>query len=890
MTTRNLDALFNPRSVAVIGASAREGAVGRVIFENLLTGFQGPVMAVNPHERFVLGQPAYADVGHLPQTPDLAVVITPPETVPGIIAELAARGTRGACVITAGFSGNPQALARRQAMLDAARPALLRILGPNCVGLQVPAIGLNGSFANGSATAGSLALVSQSGAVITTVLDWAQSRGIGFSHVVSLGDMADVDFGDMLDYLATSQDTTAILLYIEAVTNARKFMSAARAAARLKPVVVVKAGRHEAGARAAASHTGALAGSDAVYDAAFRRAGMLRVITLDELFEAVESLACARLPGGNRLAIVTNGGGLGVLAADALADAGGRLAELSPAVMEQLNSVLPATWSHGNPIDLIGDATDTRYAQTLDALASGPPADGLLVLHCPTAVTDPTSIARTVIETLPSRSVQTVMTSWIGGDSMRDARTLFQQRGIATFFTPEDAVRAFMHLANYQRNQQLLRHAPPSLPTGSPVDTTTARRLIDEALNAGTTWLDEHASKSLLAAYGIPVATTRVAASASEAGEIAAALGGRVVIKILSPDILHKTDVGGVALDIPAEAAGDEASAMLARVKSARPDATIKGFTVQTMVHRPHAVELLVGMLDDAQFGPALMFGHGGTAVEVINDKAMGLPPLNLELAADMIAHTRVSRLLAGYRDIPPADTAAAALALVRFSQLICDLPEIAEMEINPLLADANGIVALDARVRIARPDAGGDTRLCIRPYPSQLERTLTLDGGERVLVRPVLPEDEPAVATFLAAGTPGTGAFTDLDFPPGEDRLSAARLTQVDYDRQMVWVVTEPGTPGHTPVHGLLRLMEDPNRERANFSCLLLPGAEDAQRMQRLLTLVIDYAQQRQVRDLQASLRSTSSPAANLCTELGCRLTARDDGSILARLSPVSD
>ncbi|MEZ5596440.1 MAG: acetate--CoA ligase family protein [Pseudomonadales bacterium] len=345
-----------------------------------------------------------------------------------------------------------------------------------------------------------------------------------------------------------------------------------------------------------------------------------------------------------------------------------------------------------------------------------------------------------------------------------------------------------------------------------------------------------------------------------------------------------------MSLDIPAEAAGDEASAMLARVKSARPGATIKGFTVQTMVHRPHAVELLVGMLDDAQFGPALMFGHGGTAVEVINDKAMGLPPLNLELAADMIAHTRVSRLLAGYRDIPPADTAAVALALVRFSQLICDLPEIAEMEINPLLADANGIVALDARVRIARPDAGGDTRLCIRPYPSQLERTLTLDGGERVLVRPVLPEDEPAVATFLAAGTPGTGAFTDLDFPPGEDRLSAARLTQVDYDRQMVWVVTEPGTPGHTPVHGLLRLMEDPNRERANFSCLLLPGAEDAQRMQRLLTLVIDYAQQRQVRDLQASLRSASSPAANLCAELGCRLTARDDGSILARLSPVSD
>ncbi|MGE5147101.1 MAG: acetate--CoA ligase family protein, partial [Candidatus Eiseniibacteriota bacterium] len=603
MTVRNLDRIFHPASIAVLGASTEPGSIGQVLVRNLITGgFKGPVMPVNPRHLAVEGILTYKDVAALPVTPDLAVIATPPATVPGLIAELGRRGTKAAVVITAGFGegGKEEGERLRQAVLDAAQPHLLRVVGPNCVGVMAPAIGLNASFAHISPKSGPIAFVAQSGAILTAVLDWAAGRGIGFSHMVSVGDMIDVDFGDLLDYLALDGNTTAIMLYIEAVTNARKFMSAARAAARAKPVIVIKAGRHAEGAKAAHSHTGALAGADAVYDAAFRRAGMLRVYDLDELFDAVETLAYARAVRGNRLAIITNGGGIGVLATDSLVDRGGHLAELMPQTIEKLNAVLPRTWSGGNPVDIIGDAPGKRYAAAIEAVAADANVDGILALNCPTAITSGIDAAEAVIATGVHKR-RMVMTSWVGHLEAEPVRVRFGEAGIPTFDTPNQAVRAFMHLADYRRNQEALMEAPPSLPELFTPDTKAARAVIAPALAEGRSVLTEPEAKALLAAYGVPVARTLTAATPEAAAEAARQIGGPVALKILSPDITHKSDAGGVILDLETPAAvAEEARAMNQRIAKALPTARLAGFTVGEMVRRPGAHELIIGLSEDS--------------------------------------------------------------------------------------------------------------------------------------------------------------------------------------------------------------------------------------------------------------------------------------------------
>ena len=736
MTVRNLDRIFHPGSVAVLGASTEPGSIGQVLVRNLITGgFKGPVMPVNPRHQAVEGILTYKDAASLPVVPDLAVIATPPATVPGLIAELGQRGTRAAVVITAGFGegGKAEGERLRQAMLDAARPHLLRIVGPNCVGVMVPEIGLNASFAHISPKAGPIAFVAQSGAMLTAVLDWAAGRGIGFSHMVSVGDMTDVDFGDLLDYLALDGNTTAILLYVEAITHARKFMSAARAAARAKPVIVIKAGRHAEGAKAAHSHTGALAGADAVYDAAFRRAGMLRVYDLDELFDAVETLAYARTVRGNRLAIITNGGGIGVLATDSLIDYGGHLAELAPATIDKLNAVLPRTWSGGNPVDIIGDAPGTRYAAALEAVAADPGVDGILALNCPTAITSGIDAAEAVIATGVHKR-RMVMTSWVGHLEAAPVRRRFAEAAIPTFETPNQAVRAFMHLADYRRNQEALMEAPPSLPELFTPDVAAARAVLAPALAEGRTVLTEPEAKAVLAAYGIPVARTLTATTPEAAAEAARQIAGPVALKILSPDITHKSDVGGVILDLETPAAvAEEARAMNQRIAKALPKARLAGFTVGEMVRRPGAHELIIGLGEDAQFGPVVLFGQGGTAVEVIGDRALTLPPLNLKLARDVINETRIARQLKGYRDRPPAALDDIALTLVKVAQLAADIGEVAELDINPLLADDQGVVALDARVAL-KPRAAGEAerRFAIRPYPRELEEDVSLRQGRR--------------------------------------------------------------------------------------------------------------------------------------------------------------
>ncbi|MDP3086384.1 MAG: acetate--CoA ligase family protein, partial [Rubrivivax sp.] len=647
MSIRHLDSLFEPRSVAVFGASDRPASVGSTVWRNLRQGgFDGPCYAVNPKHEQVGGEPAYADVDSLPQAPDLAIICTPAASVAGLIDALGARGTRAAIVLSAGLAG-----AQKQAMLTAARRHLLRILGPNCLGLLAPHRGLNASFAHVGALPGSLAFVSQSGALVTAMLDWAHGRGIGFSQFVSLGEHADVDFGDMLDYLASDPKTRAILLYIESIEAPRKFMSAARAAARNKPVIVVKAGRSAQGQQAAASHTGALAGSDIVFDAAIRRAGMLRVDTLQDLFAAAETLGHFR-PGRrgpegtalDSLTLLTNGGGAGVLAADAAAAAGLALAELTPATTAALDAVLPPHWSHANPVDIIGDAPVTRYVQALQALLADPGTGTVLFMHAPTAIVPSAVIAAALVPLLRD-SPPRLLSCWLGDAAVADARRQFQDAGIPCHDTPEEAVRAVAMLATYQRNQQQLMEAPPALPADAAApDLGAVRRIVAEALASGHELLTEPQAKALLQAAGVPIVETRVVGPQPAAAVAAAtAIGYPVVLKILSPQISHKSDVGGVALNL-ADAAVVQAAAtaMLERVATLRPEATIDGFTVQAMVRRAQALELIVGASIDPLFGPVILFGQGGTAVEVVADRAVALPPLNAPLARALIARTRV--------------------------------------------------------------------------------------------------------------------------------------------------------------------------------------------------------------------------------------------------------
>jgi acetyltransferase len=875
VTIRNLDYLFKPRSIALIGASKTPSSVGAVLARNLFKGgFDGPIMPVNPKHQAIEGVLAYPNIQSLPISPDLAVISTPPEVVPGLIAELGQCGTRAAVVITAGFGESSEVHGKelQQALLEVAKPYLLRIIGPNCLGILVPGIGLNASFSHLAPAPGPLAFVAQSGAIVTSVVDWAHRRNIGFSHLVSLGDMSDVDFGDMLDYFANDRGTKAILLYIEAVTYTRKFMSAARAAARMKPVIAVKAGRYAESARAAASHTGALAGSDAVYDAAFRRAGMLRVYNLEQLFEAVGILAMATPPKGPRLAILTNGGGIGVLATDALIEEDGELAELAPETLERLNQVLPRTWSHGNPVDIIGDAPASRYATALEPLLEDPGVDAILVLNCPTAVTSSTEAAQAVIETLGDRRQPLLLASWVGDGAAEPARRLFAEHGIPNYATPDQAVRAFMYMVRYRRNQELLLETPPSIPEEFTPDLRRARAPIERALAEDRSWLSEPEAKEVLSAYGVPVVPTRTASTPKEAARIAAGLGGMVALKILSPDVLHKSDLGGVALGLAGPAAVESAAqGILERIRTAQPMARLEGFSVQPMVYRPGAYELIVGITEDAQFGPVILFGQGGTAVEVVNDKALGLPPLNMHLARELMSRTRIYRLLQGYRGMAAANLEAIALTLMRVAQIAIDFAEVTELDVNPLLADAYGVVALDARIKVARAKGAPTERLAIRPYPKELEEEVILGDGRHLLLRPILPEDEPGLqASFFAKLTLEELRLRFLAPIKIITHVMAARFTQIDYDREMVLVLTEWGIPGKTEIYAVVQISADPNNERAEFALIVRGDMTRRGIGTHVMGRIIDYARWRGIREIFGDVLQENTVMRKLCQRFG--------------------
>ena len=873
MSVRNLDKLFAPRSVALIGATPRPGSVGAVVARNLRrAGFAGELMLVNPHYDTIDGLTVHPNVASLPRAPDLGVIVTPAETVPCLIHELAARGTRAAVIITAGFGELGQrGQTLQQATLDAAKPHFLRIVGPNCVGIMLPRLGLDATFSHLAPPAGDIAFLSQSGAMITAMLDWAVPHGIGFSHVVSLGDMADVDFGDMLDYLAADPHTRAILLYAEGITHGRKFMSAARAASRIKPVLVLKAGRSQAGARAATSHTGVLAGADAVYDAVFRRAGMLRVRTMAELFDAAETLALTHEQVGERLAILTNGGGAGVLATDALVAARGQLAALSQTTVADLNRQLPATWSHGNPVDIIGDASGKRYGDALTTLIGDSEIDAILVLNCPTALAQPEDTARAVIDTVAGAEPaalrgRNVITAWLGEYSARTARQLFADARIATYETPDSAVTGFLHRVHHRRNQELLMETPPARLDMFEPDRVTVRRLIATALAAGKSWLDPEETSAILAAYGLPIVANHFAADPDQAASLAAKVGFPIALKIRSADITHKSDVGGVALNLGnTDRVRREAEGMLRRVKAAHPEARLDGFLVQPMVRRPSAVELLVGLVEDAVFGPLVAFGQGGTAVEIMRDTSLELPPLNALLARRLMARTRVWQLVQGYRGKPPANIEAIVEMLIRLGQLAADQAEIRELDINPLLADAAGIIAVDARLRIAVAQSPGSARLAIAPYPKELGSAERLRDGTVLRLRPLRPEDEPMLhdlAAHMSHEDLRLRFFTPVQ---GLTHVVAARLSQLDYDRELALLAEGDGM-----ALGVVHFFADPDKLRAEYAIAVRSDWKGRGVGFLLMNRLIHIARQRGIGELVGEVLRENQPMLQMCRELG--------------------
>lgn len=889
MTIRNLDKLFAPASVAVIGASERPGSIGSVLTRNLVDGgFAGPVWGVNPrHGGTVQGIPCFASVAALPAAPDLAIIVTPVAAAPQLVAELGARGTRAAVVISATRedAGGQEIKA---AILAAARPYTMRIVGPNCLGVMVPAIGLNASFAHLPPIRGRLAFVTQSGAIVTSMIDWAQPRDIGFSHVVSLGDMSDVDIGDMLDFLANDAGTDAILLYIEGISGARKFVSAARAAARTKPVIVVKGGRFAAGARAAATHTGAMMGRDEVYEAVFRRTGMVRVYTLAELFNAAETLSRVRRLRGERLAILTNGGGLAVLAADALASLEGTLATLQEGTVAALDALLPPNWSRSNPVDVIGDSPPARFAEAARIVAADRGVDALLLIHCPTAVCPGPDAARAVIEAFAGTRSPQLLTSWVGGATAGVARELFAAANVPTYPTPEQAIRGFMHAVNHARGQRILLETPELAPETRTPEIRAVAEILARARAAGREWLESVETRAVLKAYGFAVVEAEHVGTAAEAGAAAARIGAAVALKIASPDITHKTDVGGVVLDlIGAEATRAAAEAMEASIRARLPAARIEGFSVERMVHRPGAYELILGMSPDPQFGPVLVFGHGGTATETISDTALALPPLNLHLARSLISRTRIARLLGGARGLPGADLDAIALALVNLSQLVCDFTAIAELDINPLLADGQGVVVLDARIRLGESAAPVTDRLAIKPYPREMEEDVPLADGRVLWLRPVLPEDEPALQRAFHKLTPDEIYLRFFAPLKALTHAMATRFTQIDYDRQMVLILTEHGAPGTTEYYGSVNIVCDPDMQRAEYAILVRHDMTGMGLGGLLMRRIIAYARSRGIREIFGEVLSQNHGMLSLCQQLGFRLEANphDHSVVTVRL-----
>ena len=900
MSTYRFEALLAPSRIAVVGAGDRPGSVGRAIIDGLRAGgFTGDIVPVHPREVSVDGLACSPRLADMPQPPDLVLVATPPAAVPAIVEEAGRIGAAAAVILSAHLGhGEAAPVGAAQA---AARQHGLRLIGPDSIGLSVPARGLNATLLARPPKPGDIALISQSGTVASAIAEWGWRHGVGFSAVMTLGRSADIDIADCLDYFAEDYHTRAIVLSLHHVADARKFLTAARAAARAKPVVVLRTGRHEAPGRRPETHTGALARPGAVYEAAFRRAGLLAVDGLDAMFSAVETLGRQRPFPGNRLMIVSNGRGIGALAADHLTDRGGTLAAPAEATLESLAPVRHGR--HTNPLDLGIDAVPGDYVRALEPLLAGRDSDAIVAVHVPTARAGSRDVAETVAGTVAKARTagrrKPVFAVSIGEDEA--IRSIYAEAKIPLFATDADAVEGFLHLVRYREAQTDLMRTPDALPRDFSPDVAAARRIVDQALAEGRTWLDPHAVTELLTAYrivSVPVTLAPDPGGAAAAAWPLIAGGGTVALKLVSPDVVHKSEVGGVRLGLTSEADVREAAhAMIARVRELRPDARVAGFAVQPMVRRPQGRELIAGLAEDPVFGPVVVFGRGGTAVEVIDDRALALPPLDLALASELIGRTRVARRLEAYRDVPAADLQAIALLLVKLAQLAADLPAVRELDINPLLADADGAIALDARVRIApepprseRRRGNWHPRFAIRPYPSDWERRL--DVGERcVQVRPVRPDDEEMFRTFFAQVDPEDVRLRF--FAPVRDFSHAflARLTQLDYSRAIAFVAIDEAAEEGRRMLGAVRLHANANHDTGEFAILVRSDIKGTGLGVALMRMMIDWARAEGIGCVEGSVLAENRPMRAVCRHLGFEERPMpDDPSLVKATLRVGD
>jgi len=885
---RDLDVFFKPKAVAAIGATDRAGHVGRTMLWNLISSpFGGTVYPVNSKKSSVLGIKAYPNVRSLPEAPELAVIMTPAETVPGVIEECAQVGVKGAVVISAGFRESGQrGLELERQILSAARPAKMRVIGPNCLGVMCPVTGLNATFAHAIARPGNVALVSQSGAMCTAILDWSLREQIGFSAFISTGSMLDVGWGNLIDYLGDDPNTRSIVIYMESIGDARSFLSAAREVALNKPIIVIKAGRTEQAAKAAASHTGSMAGSDDVLDAAFRRVGVLRVNSIADIFYMTEVLANQPRPKGPKLAIVTNAGGPGVIATDALLTLGGELADLSTATVEALNRVLPPHWSHNNPVDIIGDAGPERYEQAVEIIAKDPNVDGLLVIMTPQGMTYPAVIAEKLTR-FAKLGQKPILASWMGGDEAALGEAVLNKAGIPTFPFPDTAVRAFHYMWRYSYNLRGL-YETPVLPDSDGIKPQAAAAVIESARADGRQILTEFESKQVLKAYGIPIVDTIVAASEDAAVQAAGDIGYPVVLKLNSLTITHKTDVGGVKLNLADEAAVREAfHSIEASVTEKAGREHFAGVTVQPMIST-EGYELILGSSIDAQFGPVLLFGAGGQLVEVFQDRALSLPPLNTTLARRFIEQTKIFKALKGVRGRKPVNIAALQELLVKFSRLVTEQRWIREIDINPLLASPERLIALDARVVVYGKDTQKSDlpRLAIRPYPIRYEKEIDAEDGSHVTIRPIRPEDEPLLVNFHHTLSERSVYMRYFHWMKLEQRTEHERLTRmcfIDYDRQMAFVAerTDPAL-GERQIVAVGRLVKCHTADEAELAVIVSDRFQRRGVGTEVVRQLVDFAREEKLERITATVLFENRPMQKIFEKLGFRLKQTSDSETL--------
>lgn len=879
-----LSTLFAPKSVAVFGASDRVDSVGQIVFKNMLeSGFKGTLYPINAKNTQVQGQRAYAAIADIAEPVELVVIATPPQTVPDIIEACGIHGVKAAVIITAGFGeAGAAGVALEKELIATALRYNIRLIGPNCLGIMRPSIGLNATFNKGGANIGNIAFVSQSGALCTAILDWAQSNDVGFSSVVSMGSSTDVDFGEILDYLVSDSDTHSILMYIEGIRNARSFMSALRAAARIKPVILVKVGRHAAGSKAAMSHTASLVGADDVFDAAVSRAGVVRVQTITQLFTAAKALSCGFRPVGNRLAIVTNGGGPGVMATDRVSDLGLTMAVLSDATIETLNQYLPPNWPHGNPVDIIGDAQADRYHHAVKACLEDDNVDGVLAILTPQAMTKPLESAQALIA-LSNTHSKPLLTCWMGESQVSEARHAFAAAHKPHFRTPEPAVEVFAHLSAYYRNQKLLMQMPGSFSHHVEPDVESARLIIEGAMQERRKVLTEMESKALLSAFHIPVARTMVARSPNEALLIAQQLGFPVAMKVNSHDITHKSDAGGVMLNLRnAQEVRAAYQHIIENVQRNRPSARVDGLSIE-----PNGRELMIGVTTDPVFGPVITFGAGGTAVEIMGDRAVALPPLNSFLVKELIQGTRIGKMLGAFRNMVPADTEALEDVLLRVSEMVCELPLIKEMDINPLILDENGALAADARVVVEFSQPGADryAHMAIYPYPTQLVSRWQLADGTDITIRPIRPEDAELVQQFVRELSDETKYFRFMNSMQELTENMLVRFTQIDYSREMALIAVTEGQ-GKDIQLGVARYAINPDGETCEFALVVADHITGKGLGQKLLVSLMDAARDKGLKTIEGEVLNNNHNMLKLMTRLGFFMHASDDDQAITKVS----